>query len=128
MKKIILTLFVAIIMSTSLVSQASSCKKAEAPNFEQGKNIGGFDKKAAIEKGEKDAENPVAVLSMCAISMVKAGLSPNTIINGSAGCVCKEAVKKLCKINGMGFLKPKDGANLAMCIPLAPLVLGSFKL
>lgn len=126
MKKFILTIFTAIIMMASVTSYASSCKKQEAPNFEQGKDIGGFNKEEAIKKGEKDAENPVAVLMMCAIEFGKAGMSPKTILNGSAGCACKEAVKKLCKINKLGYLRPKDGANLAMCIPLAPLVLGPF--
>lgn len=114
------------VLLVSFNSSAAQCGFVKPPNYEQGKAIGGAGKEEAVKKGHEDTKNPLGVLKTCVFATVSAGMNPKTVIS-EGGCACLNAVKQFCKIS-KGFLKPKNGASLSLCIPLAPVVFGSFKL
>lgn len=117
MKKFILTILVA--MSTLMISTTASanmkCFK-EPGNYEQGKDIGGFDKESSVKQGYEDVQDPLMDLTGCVLQLAFEG--PGGVLKI---CGCKEAVQELCKFDTKKFkVGAKGGASIAMCAPFAP--------
>lgn len=117
--------FISAIMLSSCVllasfnSNAEECGFQNPDNYEQGKDIGGFDKDASVKQGQKDTENPLGVLMTCAFAITKGGMNPLTLIE-TTKCACSDAVKTFCKVK-LGVLIPKNSDGVGLCPVFQPL-------
>ena len=106
-----------IILTMAAPSFANMSCFEQAPNAEQGKDIGGFDKDQATQQGYADVQDPVMDLVGCVAQTAFQG--PKSVLNGICGC--KQAVRELCSFNTKKLkISASGGASVGLCAVFAP--------
>jgi len=106
-------------MVPSIAYADLSCVE-EAPNTEQGKDIGGFEDKEGLRSSMTEAvQNPAMDLLFCSMQI---DFQPAASIKKKCGCL--QAIEELCSYDVKDFdISAGGGASRAMCAPFAPWAL-----
>ena len=84
-------------------------------------NVDGYDKREFVKSEFERTQDAKKDLDACAMQLVFQ--PPHKIFEV---CGCKQAIKSMCKVEkklGKYIMKPKNGANMAQCLPFLPILI-----